>query len=201
MPSFKLLPDSEIEALVDYVKYLSIRGEVERRLIDETTSELDVEDRLIDDENMADATELIMEDILASVVDKWGSADDQITPVPQRPDWQGDELLASIETGKELFYGAVANCVKCHGDSQLGDGQVDDYDDWAKDYADDWIKETDEKKKDQLLAHVTDLGCAAPTEHHAPQFDGPVFIVAAEGRSISTGEFSTASKARPCPPP
>ena len=33
MPSFKLLPDLEIDALVDYVKYLSIRGETERELL------------------------------------------------------------------------------------------------------------------------------------------------------------------------
>lgn len=32
MPSFRLLPDQEVEALVDYVKYLSIRGETERYL-------------------------------------------------------------------------------------------------------------------------------------------------------------------------
>ncbi|MCE9525885.1 MAG: c-type cytochrome [Planctomycetales bacterium] len=32
MPSFRLLSDQEIESLVDYVKYLSIRGETERQL-------------------------------------------------------------------------------------------------------------------------------------------------------------------------
>ena len=31
MPSFRLLPDQEIEALVEYVKYLAIRGETERQ--------------------------------------------------------------------------------------------------------------------------------------------------------------------------
>ena len=29
MPSFKLLPGYEVDALVEYVKYLSIRGETE----------------------------------------------------------------------------------------------------------------------------------------------------------------------------
>src|SRR5436190_2797373 len=38
MPSFKLLPDLEVEALVEYVKYLSIRGEVERELLNLTTA-------------------------------------------------------------------------------------------------------------------------------------------------------------------
>jgi mono/diheme cytochrome c family protein len=31
-----------------------------------------------------------------------------------------------------LFYGAKANCVKCHGPSGLGDGQNTDYDEWTK---------------------------------------------------------------------
>ncbi len=33
MPSFRLLKEEELEALVDYVVYLSIRGEVERKLL------------------------------------------------------------------------------------------------------------------------------------------------------------------------
>jgi mono/diheme cytochrome c family protein len=38
MPSFRSLPDSEIQALVDYVKYLTIRGQFERFLIAELSS-------------------------------------------------------------------------------------------------------------------------------------------------------------------
>jgi len=40
-------------------------------------------------------------------------------------------LAASAKLGQELFYGKAA-CVKCHGDSALGDGQATDYDDWNK---------------------------------------------------------------------
>jgi len=49
MPSFKTLDDEEIAALVDYVKYLSIRGQVEKKLID-YVADLDAEagERLID---------------------------------------------------------------------------------------------------------------------------------------------------------
>ena len=35
MPSFRLLSEAERLALIDYVKYLAIRGEVERKLIEE----------------------------------------------------------------------------------------------------------------------------------------------------------------------
>ena len=41
MPSFALLPEQEVEALIDYVKYLSVRGEVERRLFAFATSDLE----------------------------------------------------------------------------------------------------------------------------------------------------------------
>src|SRR5262245_40464930 len=48
MPSFKLLPNLEVEALVEYVKYLSIRGEVERGLLAATGNLPDENARLID---------------------------------------------------------------------------------------------------------------------------------------------------------
>jgi mono/diheme cytochrome c family protein len=47
MPSFRTLPTNEIEALVDYVKYLAIRGQVERKLI-EMITDLDDSERLLD---------------------------------------------------------------------------------------------------------------------------------------------------------
>ena len=146
MPSFKLLSETEIESLVNYVKYLSMRGEAERALIEYTTSELDEETRLFDPENLAESGELFLEEIIGGVVAKWVSADEEVTEVPARPEMDDAELLASIKRGRSLFYGSVANCVKCHGESQLGDGQVDDYDDWVKDYADAWIKADPEEK-------------------------------------------------------
>ncbi len=169
MPSFKLLPENEVEALVDYVKYLSIRGETERALIDYSTQELDEEDRLLDDENLAEVKEVLVDEILDGIVNKWKKAEDEIIPVPSRPAWEGEELLASIQQGKELFYGSVANCVKCHGDSQLGDGQVDDYDDWTKEYAADWIKETDPAKKQAILDALTNKYHALPPRNIIPR--------------------------------
>jgi len=38
MPSFRTLPDDEIKALINYVKYLTIRGQMERMLISELSS-------------------------------------------------------------------------------------------------------------------------------------------------------------------
>ncbi len=40
MPSFKLLPDQEVEALLHYVRYLTARGEVERKLFELAATDL-----------------------------------------------------------------------------------------------------------------------------------------------------------------
>jgi mono/diheme cytochrome c family protein len=135
MPSFKVLPENEVEALVHYVRYLAIRGEVERSLLNYVSTELDVEDSLIDmsvnanSDAKAEQAE-ILNSFVVDVVEKWIRAEKMVTPVPA-PDPQRDHD-ESIVRGRNLFYGAVALCAKCHGDSQLGDGQVTDYDKWAE---------------------------------------------------------------------
>ena len=45
MPSFALLPPDEVEALVEYVKYLSIRGQMETALENHVADELDPDDK------------------------------------------------------------------------------------------------------------------------------------------------------------
>lgn len=150
MPSFKLLPDVEVEALVNYVKFLGIRGEVERALIEET-KELEEGERLIDPENPAALNAFVIDEVLAETVAKWRDASVGITPIPKRPTMNAVEHLASVRRGKDLFYGAVANCVKCHGESQLGDGQTTDYDEWAKDFFD-WSQTGDKKVWEQKRA-------------------------------------------------
>ncbi len=143
MPSFKLLAEPEIEALIQYVRYLSIRGEVERSLIDEA-ADVDEEkgERLI---NMAlqdeDAVRFdkqlkTLREKSADVIADWKNAPSAVTKIALREGGarHGEALQASIDRGRELFYGAVANCVKCHGDSAQGDGQATDYDDWTQEW-------------------------------------------------------------------
>ena len=76
----------------------------------------------------------------------------QVTEIPPPP--QGELAKESIKHGRELFYGAIANCIKCHGDSALGDGEMTDYDDWAKEIND----ENPAQKAPEYLA----LGVAEP---------------------------------------
>ena len=152
MPSFALLDRGEIEALVDYVKYLGVRGQMERLLVEKATefSGEDEEVIPIDEELIGDADG----DGLGAIVDKWKSAAPAVNPdepnvplVSENPaSWDEDkkkELFASVDRGRELYYTAKANCYSCHGPTQLGDGNLGLYDDWTKELYN-WQSEQDE---------------------------------------------------------
>ncbi len=122
MPAFGLLPDAQVDALVEYVKYLSIRGQVELRLIDAMAE-------LGQDEKLQLTRANLVDEILKPIVESWNTANESIIKPEDKPDV---ELATSIDKGRELFYGTKGNCAKCHGPSALGDGQTSDYDDWTK---------------------------------------------------------------------
>ena len=125
MPSFALLSPIQVDALVEYVKYLSIRGETELVLMRQFF-ELDDED----EGKLPEGREFLVEEVLEPIAEKWIAAADAAIEVPEMAD--DLDMAASIAKGKELFYGDRANCVKCHGVTALGDGQANDYDDWSK---------------------------------------------------------------------
>ncbi len=129
MPSFKLLPRNELESLVHYVRYLAIRGEVERQFIYGLVTELDEGELLIDFSVAGEEQYDFVRSEAALIVQKWIDAEAAATPVPARPEMPMEE---SIAKGKELFFGPVANCVKCHGPTGIGDGVTNDYDEWTK---------------------------------------------------------------------
>lgn len=153
MPSFGLLEEQDLEALVDYVIFLSVRGEVERALLAEAAFELDVEagERLCDpDWKEADPTQFqerwdIVEGVTRRVALSWADADasvlQNVEPPPGFPlvgQAQGEadqqRLAASIANGRKLFQGNVASCAFCHGPEAKGDGQQNNYDDWTRDW-------------------------------------------------------------------
>ena len=141
MPGFDLLGDEDLAALVAYVKYLAIRGEVERAMIFESIDVLEDEhDRLVDlSLRERDAEEFASQmrpllGIVRSVVQRWLDAPTLVTPVPPPP--AGWDSPDSIDRGRALFVGQVANCVKCHGQTGRGDGENVDYDDWSREIVD-----------------------------------------------------------------
>ncbi len=137
MPTFRLLKGYELDGLVDYVRYLSIRGQKERWLIDEAL-ELEEDQDVFWDVGESEAARMALksyvEEGVGEIVATHLTADDNQIIVPEPPaNWETPE---SISRGRELFAGTVANCIKCHGLTALGDGVVNDYDDWTKPYYD-----------------------------------------------------------------
>lgn len=151
MPSFALLDSGEIEALVDYVKYLSVRGQTERFLIGLAT-ELD------DGEAIDESPETIIgspdDEGVSAIIESWKTAEPAVAPeepsvpiVTENPSTWDDEkkaeAFASVDRGRELYYTAKANCYSCHGNTQLGDGNLGLYDEWSKELYN-WQSEADE---------------------------------------------------------
>jgi mono/diheme cytochrome c family protein len=136
MPSFRRLPESEKTALVQYVRYLSVRGLFERAVITEVAVELDDDDQLLSPELKEISPTRFAEQvkwldaILSEVVQPWLDASAQATAVPPPP--ANYNSPQSIARGREMFFTTLTNCGKCHGDTALGDGQTDDYDEWTK---------------------------------------------------------------------
>jgi mono/diheme cytochrome c family protein len=132
MPSFKLLRKDELDALVEYVKYLSIRGETEKALIFQTLDSGEPIDTSRDN--------LLGSEVLGGVVENWNDAKDAIVwPKTQQPEDITDEKLAeSIDRGRKLFYTVKANCFSCHGYAARGDGVTNDYDYWNKMVQEEW---------------------------------------------------------------
>ncbi len=142
MPSFvPMLKDEELTAVIEYVRFLSMRGEFEEKLgiafteyTMEAYSKSDEKKQLVADlksfiqEDLKDELEYVQEDLKTA----WTDADDFETsgvfPVaPRVPD-----SLASRQRGRELFVGKALNCVNCHGIDARGNGpQTEDFEEGA----------------------------------------------------------------------
>jgi mono/diheme cytochrome c family protein len=114
MPHFKLLTEERRWDVVEYVRYLSLRGEFEELLLTFTT----------EDEEFGDPQEV------AEIVNtRWHPA--QLTAVfPSSP--EPEHGPDSIARGRELYMGTKAGCAGCHGETGIGDGPS------AEEFEDGW---------------------------------------------------------------
>jgi mono/diheme cytochrome c family protein len=126
MPSFGLLPENELEALVSYVIHLSIRGQLETQVMKEI---------LMDDSELADAgVASRVKDYMdssndASIPGSWKAADANLI-VPENPFPSKEERKASVQRGFQKFREQTgAGCIKCHTD--FGRQSLLFYDDWG----------------------------------------------------------------------
>lgn len=127
MPSFKRFSIAQREGLVDYVRLLAVRGEVEHRLVaaykDEETLSVDA-----------------FTEAYTDVWEKWQEAKTKVVAFEGEIPPPTEALLAR---GRELFNDAKkGNCASCHGERGLGDGvaafKLDDHGERVPAYTDDW---------------------------------------------------------------
>jgi mono/diheme cytochrome c family protein len=163
MPSYQHLPDDDIKSLVEYVKYLSIRGETELYLL-----------RLVLDENelLPLNRQIVLEDGVIPAVESWDLP--QIEPdvwvvKPHRPNWDDQQSLAAIDRGRGLYREPRAQCITCHGPEGRGDGeQTDLYDVWNQ--AKKGI--TDQQTRELARQFVLPIQKLRPRNFHSGIFHG-----------------------------
>ncbi len=120
MPGFEAtLTASQIEQVIDYMTFLSIRGETEIYLINEAAN---AEDK--------DAAEALGPDVVGEIVQKvtssWKEAETQVVnPTVRRVDATSD----SVKRGRDLYLGINTSgpkleCVGCHGIDAKGNGSA-----------------------------------------------------------------------------
>lgn len=119
MPAFRLLPDEDVNAVVDYVITLTSRGELEKRLL------LDAED--LDEDEGYDPADVSthVDEIVAS----WKEAPEAlINPVVNKVPYSEE----SVKLGRKAF--VKESCYKCHGVDGRGSGRRSlGKDDWGQD--------------------------------------------------------------------
>lgn len=164
MPSFRVLPEDQKESLVQYVIYLSMRGEMERLLVPEALGVgelgiegdqlfLDMSKKATDNEVFVERSVYIQEQ-LATIGNRWLNAQSDEVPAPPE-NWGSEESLAR---GRQLFFGKGA-CSGCHGNFGLGDGNTTF--DPEKPFLDDWTKENWPVLKGEEAARQAPIRAAA----------------------------------------
>ncbi|HUG18163.1 MAG TPA: c-type cytochrome [Planctomycetaceae bacterium] len=133
MPSFLLLKESESHALVEYVRWLAMRGEIEYKVGNDLA--IDFSNKAIRErgaggesaEEIGASIDSAVNDLVelydtmgADVAELWANAETEDAlvnpPIPRIPDSK-----ESRERGRMFF---LQKCTNCHGNTGLGNGQM-----------------------------------------------------------------------------
>lgn len=140
---------NDIDVLAEYVRYLAIRGEVEREIMMRLVPDLDLDVRTsivrTNDDGSPNAEDLkAIDDVIMKVAMRWTAADTISIPEPsmsfdiaKRDEWsdeQKESFLEAARHGRELFQSNTAACYQCHGEKGDGQGKLVDFDEWTKDW-------------------------------------------------------------------
>lgn len=138
MPSFKLLTEEESAAIVEYVIWLSLRGELEYQLIrtlsdsysnsaiaDRTsagdTSRSDIRNEFFDAVNDPDSLPYEVDMMTTRLSQDWESSQEEpaeIRPLTPRIPYSPE----SVAKGRELYLKESLKCAQCHGEAGYGNG-------------------------------------------------------------------------------
>jgi mono/diheme cytochrome c family protein len=136
MPSFMLLEDDELSALIEYVRWLSMRGELERQMDNEMGApgytQAALKQRVADGEDKSkiesELATFIQQDFPPAVegaagvlAGNWRNAEEPSSVVvPKIAQTAAD--AASLERGRQLYMSDRAKCATCHGPTGRGNG-------------------------------------------------------------------------------
>ena len=122
MPSFALLSDAELEAVIDYVLVLTHRGELENALILE--AEFVLEEEGDDEKETKELQNEYIADLVDNIVKKWQDAEGAtVFPVTTQPRFTAEH----VERGYHAFLSV--GCHKCHGADGRGASDSEDFKD------------------------------------------------------------------------
>jgi mono/diheme cytochrome c family protein len=97
MPSFRLMPKRDLDAVLDYVLALTHRGELEQQLIVQAEADGELTDEAVDE-------------LVQSIVERWNTARDNVVePASKMPAMTAE----SVAAGAAIFQ--KRECFKCHG--------------------------------------------------------------------------------------
>ena len=139
MPAFHpALSDDDIDAVVEYVRWVAMRGETEKQMVAQLSLDYSAEavaQRLESGETreeivafLPDTLEFDLPDAAAyaagDLADTWDAADEPealVVPAEPRPA-DGAGAAASVLRGREIYLQQRSQCVSCHGVHGRGDG-------------------------------------------------------------------------------
>ena len=150
MPSFVLLADAELDSLVEYVRWLAMRGEFERSLAAELSGDYSQKafaqrkkDGESSDEIIAELREnylvevtdpkskrkeyrispTVIADVADNLASEWSTPEEEGSiVVPGIARISPEEDPHSIARGRALYMSEKAKCFSCHGAGGKGDG-------------------------------------------------------------------------------
>lgn len=138
MPSFKLLTADEMTSIVEYVMWLSMRGELEYQLVrllndsyslnaiaertsDGSTSRQEIQNEFYESVNDPDSLPFEIDSIVSRLAADWESSQEteaEIQPLTPRIPYSAE----SVAKGRELYLKESLKCAQCHGEAGYGNG-------------------------------------------------------------------------------